>query len=88
MEVASNGALLSTDYAASVESDPALRAGLVILFHEETDPEKGKTDQEHYGEDDPAAGADLATCVGRLIGAAVRAFVLSGMLVAHRRSWL
>jgi len=78
----------STGCLCSVQSNTALRADLVILFHQETDPKEGKTNQEHHGEDYPAAGADLAACVWRLIRAAVRAFVLSGILIAHWRSSL
>ena len=55
----------------------------MVFFHQKTDPEERETEQEHQGEDHPAAATDLARCVWRLVGAAVRTFELAGILVAH-----
>jgi len=36
-----------------------LPADLIGVFYQEANEEKRKADQQHYSEDDPAAGADL-----------------------------
>ena len=69
-----------------VQPHAALGTNLVIVFHQQTDPEEREAKQQHQREDDPAATTNLARGEGWLVGAAVRASVLSARLVAHRRS--
>ena len=59
-----------------VEPYAALLTHLVRVLHQQTNKEQRKTEQQHYGEHDPAAGADLFHHVRGMRRAAVRTTIL------------
>lgn len=62
---------------ALIESDVTRGAGLVVLLHQQADPEQREAEEEHQCKDDPAATADVAGCVRWAVRSAVRAAILS-----------
>ncbi len=55
----SKPAMITSDPSKiSIESDATLPANLISVLHQESDKEKREAYQEHYRENDPAAGAN------------------------------
>jgi hypothetical protein len=46
-------------YGQLIEPQSALPADLIGVFHQQSNEEKRKADQQHYSENNPATGADL-----------------------------
>ena len=49
-----------------IEPYSALTAHLIGVFHQQSNEEKRKADQQHYSENDPAPGTDLLERVGAM----------------------
>ena len=66
-----------------VQPYSALRAELVLVLHQKTNPKQRKTKKKHQGEHNPPATTNLCHRVWRTVSAAVRTSVL-GDVVAHK----
>jgi len=49
-----------------IEPYSALTAHLIGIFHQQSNEEKRKADDQHYSENDPAPGTDLLERVGAI----------------------
>jgi len=59
-------AMIDIDLWDLVEPYSALPANLIAVFHQQSNEEKWEADDQHYSENDPAAGADLLERVGTM----------------------